>query len=121
MATAQSERASLRLELARLQDERFHSPDDAIETLRAILDEDPAHSEAVLILSQLYEKNGRDAELAELLKAQLDAARDRGDVAGELALLVRLGEVQEGRLHDATAAQETYEQCSSAIRPTRAR
>ncbi len=109
VATAQSERASLRLELARLQVDRFRAPDDAIETLRAILDEDSAHPEAVSTLSQLYEKDGRDAELAELLKAQLDAARDRGDVPGELLLLVRLGEVQENRLHDATAAQETYE------------
>jgi tetratricopeptide (TPR) repeat protein len=31
-------------------------------------------------------------------------------VGGELALLVRLGEVQERRLDDVTAAQETYEQ-----------
>jgi tetratricopeptide (TPR) repeat protein len=109
VATAQSDRANLRLELARLQNDRFRAPDDAIETLRAILDEDAAHPEAVRTLSQLYETNERDAELAELLKSQLDAARDRGDVAGELVLLVRLGEVQENRLHDATAAQETYE------------
>jgi tetratricopeptide (TPR) repeat protein len=109
VATAQSERASLRLELAKLQSDRFKTQDDAIETLRAILDEDPAHPEAVLTLSQLYEKTGRDAELADLLKSQLDGARDRGDAVAEVALLVRLGEVQEGRLNDATAAQETYE------------
>jgi tetratricopeptide (TPR) repeat protein len=109
VATAQSERAALRLELAKLQSEKFNAQDDAIESLRAILDEDPSHAEAVLTLSQLYEKTGRDAELADLLKAQLDAARDRGDTAGELALLVRLGEVQESRLDDATAAQDAYE------------
>jgi len=110
VATAQSERAGLRLELARLHAERFKAPDDAIETLRAILDEDPAHADAVLRLSQLYEQTGRDAELADLLKSQLDVARDRGDVDAELRLLVRLGEVQENRLSDATAAQEAYEQ-----------
>jgi tetratricopeptide (TPR) repeat protein len=109
VATAQTERASLRIELAKLQRDRFKSQDDAIETLRAILDEDPTQAEAVLTLSQLYEAMGRDAELAELLKAQLDAARDRSDIASELALLVRLGEVHEGRLGDATAAQEAYE------------
>ena len=109
VAGAPAERASLRLELSKLQSEKFRAQDDAIETLRAILDEDASHPEAVLTLSQLYEKTGRDAELAELLKAQLDGARDRGDVATELRLLVRLGELQEGRLGDATAAQEAYE------------
>jgi tetratricopeptide (TPR) repeat protein len=109
VASSQAERAGLRLELSKLQAEKFRALDDAIETLRAILDEDPAHPEAVLSLSQLYEKTGRDAELAELLKTQLDGARDRGDVSTELGLLVRLGELQEGRLGDVTAAQEAYE------------
>jgi tetratricopeptide (TPR) repeat protein len=110
VATTQEQRASLRLELARLQNDRFRAPDDAIETLRGVLDEDATHAQAVLTLSQLYEQTGRDAELADLLKAQLDASRERGDVGAELALLVRLGEVQERRLDDVTAAQETYEQ-----------
>ncbi len=109
VATGQAERASLRLELSKLQSAKFRAEDDAIETLRAILDEDPSHAEAVITLSQLYEKTGRDAELAELLKTQLDSARDRSDVATELTILVRLGELQEGRLGDATAAQEAYE------------
>ncbi len=110
VAESQDQRAKLRLELAELQDGRFKAPEDAIETLRAILDEDPTHAQAALILSQIFEQTGRDAELAELLKAQLDAARDRSDAATELALLVRLAEVQEGRLSDVTAANETYEQ-----------
>jgi tetratricopeptide (TPR) repeat protein len=61
-------------------------------------------------LTQLYDQAGRDVELAELLKSQLRAAQGRGDLAAELALLVRLGEVQEGRLGDVASAQETYEQ-----------
>jgi tetratricopeptide (TPR) repeat protein len=110
VATSLTQRTELRLELAKLQAERFRAPEDAIETLRAVLDEDATQSDAVIVLSQLYELTGRDAELAELLKAQLDAARDRADVDAELALLVRLGEVQERRLGDVGAAQETYEQ-----------
>jgi len=113
VASTQDGRAALRLELAALQKDRFSALDDAIETLRGVLDEDPTHAEAVLRLSQLYEQTGRDAELADLLKGQLDAAHDRGDVDAELALLVRLGEVEEGRLGDVTAAQETYEQVLS--------
>ncbi len=110
VATGQAARTTLRLELAELYDGRFQSPEDAIETLRAILDEDPSHGEAAIRLSQLYELTGRDAELADLLRSQLNAAQDRADMATELSLLVRLGEVQERRLNDATAAQHTYEE-----------
>jgi tetratricopeptide (TPR) repeat protein len=109
IASTPSQRAVLRLELAKLHETRFHAPEDAIEALRAILDEEPSHADAVIALSQLYESTGRDAELADLLRAQLDAARDRKDLSSELTLLVRLGEVQEGRLNDVGAAQETYE------------
>jgi tetratricopeptide (TPR) repeat protein len=109
VSTTPSERATLRIKLARLQGEKFQAADDAIETLRGIIDEDPTHADAVLALSELYERTGRDAELAELLKTQVDGARDRHDTAAEVTLLVRLGQVQEGRLDDATAAQETYE------------
>jgi tetratricopeptide (TPR) repeat protein len=110
VAASQTQRAELRLELARLQADRFRAPADAIETLRAILDEEPTHADAVLTLSQMYEQTGRDAELADLLMSQLESARDRGDRGASVLLLVRLGEVQEGRLGDVTAAQETYEQ-----------
>jgi tetratricopeptide (TPR) repeat protein len=110
VAATQEVRAALRLELAKLYADRFHTPEDAIEALRAILDEDPTHAEAVLRLSAMYEQTGRDSELADLLRSQLDAARDRSDVSTELSLLVRLGEVQERRLGDATAAQQTYEE-----------
>jgi tetratricopeptide (TPR) repeat protein len=110
VATSQGARAALRLELAKLYAEPFQAPEDAIETLRAILDEDPTHAEAVLSLSELYEQTGRDSELADLLRSQIDGAKDRQDTTTELSLLVRLGEVQERRLEDATAARQTYEE-----------
>ncbi len=110
VAASQSERTELRLELAVLQGEKFGASDDAVETLRAVLEEDPAHGGALVALSQLYERSGRDADLADLLKSQADAARDRGDAAAELSLRLRLGEIQEENLRDAMAAQETYEQ-----------
>jgi tetratricopeptide (TPR) repeat protein len=109
VATAASERSTLRLELARLQANKFDSPEDAIDTLRAVIDEEPGRTDAVAAISALYEKTGKDAELADLLKTQLEGAVDRGDVASELELLVRLGEMYEGRLGDVSAAQESYE------------
>ena len=102
VATTQEERATLRIELARLQADRFRAPDDAIETLRGILDEDPSHPQAVLTLSQLFEQTGRDAELADpvsythlALKFQLlvDAAaryeKDLGDRREAVECLVQ--------------------------------
>ncbi|MCL2448302.1 MAG: tetratricopeptide repeat protein [Polyangiaceae bacterium] len=109
VATSLAQRTELRLELARLQADRFRAPEDAIESLRAVLEEDPVQPDAVLLLSQLYELTGRDAEMADLLRAQLDGARERADVDTELTLLVRLGEVEERRLGDVAAAQWTYE------------
>jgi golgin subfamily B member 1 len=102
-------RSVLRLDLARLQDQRFEAPKDAADTLRAVLEEEPGHSEAVVLLSQLLEKSGQDEELADLLNDQIRLARERSDADAECVLLMRLGEVYEGRLKDTTRALATYE------------
>ncbi|MEO6420657.1 MAG: tetratricopeptide repeat protein, partial [Polyangiaceae bacterium] len=101
-------RATLRIDLAKLQDS-LDNPSDAIATLRAILDEDPTHADAVIALSQLLEKGGHDEDLAELLGSQIEHARERGDASSELSLQVRLGEVFENRLKDTPRALATYE------------
>jgi len=108
MAESPSARTSLRLELSRLNREKFRSLDTAIELLRAILEEEPGQSEAVVTLSELYEETQRDEELADLLSTQISAARERGDVASELRFQVRLGEVYDSRLGDRGRAIETY-------------
>jgi len=108
LAESQAGRSALRLELARLNEERFHSPDTAIELLRAVLDDEPGRGDAVVALSELYEKTKRDEELAELLSSQIEGARARGDVAAELTFQVRLGEVYDSRLGDREKAIDTY-------------
>lgn len=108
MAESPSARTALRLELARLNRDKFQALDTAIDHLRAILDEEPGQSEAVVALSELYEKTQRDEELAELLSTQINAARDRGDTSNELRFQVRLGEVYDSRLSDRTRAIDTY-------------
>jgi tetratricopeptide (TPR) repeat protein len=107
-ATTPAERARLRMELARLHDDKFESPGEAVQTLRAVLDEDPSHAEAVAMLSRIFERTGRDEDLAELLDAQTKLARDKGDAAAELALRVRLGELYESKLKDPGRALEAY-------------
>jgi tetratricopeptide (TPR) repeat protein len=95
--------------LAQLEIDRFDHTDAAIEQLRAVLDEEPGHADAVLGLSRLYEKNGRDQDLADLLSQQIDAAAGRGDVAAAVKLLVRLGDVFEKRLSDPERAIDAFQ------------
>ncbi|MEO7097440.1 MAG: tetratricopeptide repeat protein, partial [Polyangiales bacterium] len=102
-------RSQLRLELATLQQTDLERPDDAVETLRAILDEEPAHGQAVERLGVIYESLGKHEDLAELLAAQIERATAVGDSAGELSLRVRLGELYATQLKDPTRAIETYE------------
>jgi tetratricopeptide (TPR) repeat protein len=109
VADAPDKRSELRLELARLNAERFASADAAIELLRAVLEDEPGRADAVVFLSELYEKTQRDEELAELLSSQIDGARARGDAQAELRFQVRLGEVYETRLGDRARAIETYQ------------
>jgi tetratricopeptide (TPR) repeat protein len=108
VAQTPSQRTTLRLELTKLLADRG-AHEDAIEQLRAILDEEPGDSQAVLALSQLYEKTGRDEDLADLLTSQIELAKDRGDASAELTLIVRLGEIYESRLADAARAIDTYQ------------
>jgi tetratricopeptide (TPR) repeat protein len=107
-ASSEDARSTLRIELAKLQDAMGDAA-AAIESLRSVLEENRGHAEAVVALSELLEKGGKDDELAELLHGQIDVAKERGDVAAELTLQVRLGEVYEVRLRDAQKALATFE------------
>src|SRR6185312_4845889 len=61
-----------------------------------------------LTLGRLYEKNGRDEDLAELLSQQVDAAQGRGDVPAAVKLLGRLGSVYESKLGEPERAMDTF-------------
>ncbi|MFO7177475.1 MAG: tetratricopeptide repeat protein [Pseudomonadota bacterium] len=108
VATSPAIRSALRLELARLTEERFASRESAIDLLRAVLDDDPTQEQAVERLSDLYERTQRDEDLAELLTRQIEDARDRGDLTAELRFQVRLGDIYESRLEDRARAIDTY-------------
>ena len=86
MAESPAARTALRLELSQLNRDKFKSLDTAIDLLRAILEEEPGQSEAVVALSELYEETQRDEELAELLSTQISAAQSRGDIGQRAAL-----------------------------------
>ena len=107
VASNPAERSLIRLELARLK-EALKKDDDAIELLRAVLDEEANHAEAVISLSRLYEKTGQDEELADLLERQIESAKERGALDVEIELLLRIAEVSERRLSDVGRAVRTY-------------
>jgi golgin subfamily B member 1 len=111
VAPGPEQRTTLRLELAKLQSasSKKGAKEDAIDTLRSILEEDPANHDTVLALSQLYETTGRDEDLAVLLDSQIALAKGRNDTGAELSLTVRLGEIYESRLGNTVKAIETYE------------
>lgn len=109
MSDAAAERSALRLELAKLNVERFELTDAAVELLRIVLDDDAGNGDAVVMLSELYEAAQRDEELAELLSAQIEGAKTRGDMQAELRFQVRLGEIYETRLNDRNKAIAMYQ------------
>ncbi|MFO0588788.1 MAG: tetratricopeptide repeat protein [Polyangiaceae bacterium] len=89
------ERGRLRLERARLvlsQDEAR-----AIDLLREVLEEDPSQAEAARLLAGVFERQGRLDDLADLLRGQLDAAKDREDARAVTELSMRLGALLEKR------------------------
>jgi tetratricopeptide (TPR) repeat protein len=108
-AQSPGERTVLRIEQARLQAGKLKAPSDAIDTLRAVLDEESGNATAVVELSQLYEATGKDDELAELLTTQIELSHERGDLESELVFKVRLGEIYETRLRDVPRAIETFQ------------
>lgn len=106
-ASTPEDRAALRIDLARLQGERGKS-DEAIAALRAIVDEDETHTEAVLALSDLLEKKEAHADLAELTAKRVERAR-RESSSDLTALEMRLAKLYEEKLDDSKRALATYE------------
>jgi tetratricopeptide (TPR) repeat protein len=109
-AASVSERAALRIELAHLVLERFAATQDAVDTLRAVLEEDPDHEAAAAELARVLDAAGRHGELAELTTTGALRAKERGDAEAEIAARLRLGEILELKVGDAGAALEAYEE-----------
>ncbi|MDX2051207.1 MAG: tetratricopeptide repeat protein [Polyangiaceae bacterium] len=108
-AESPSARSSLRLDLAKLQAGPLKAPSQAVELLQAILEDEPGQPEAVVFLSELLEQAGRDEELADLLRIQIEFARERNETEKELRFQLRLAEICETRLSDRARAISVYE------------
>ena len=68
---------------------------DAVDVLKAILDEDQENQDAAQKLASLYERSGYDEDLVELYQSQLDIARDNEDLGTIAELSIKLGQLLE--------------------------
>ncbi|MBX3225833.1 MAG: tetratricopeptide repeat protein [Labilithrix sp.] len=101
------ERSKLRLERVKVQMQKLKlSDDDAAQELRDIVDEHPANVDAAHLLGTIFERGGREEDLAQLLASQLESAKDRQDAEAVSSLSRRLGMLLEKR--DRNQAKDVY-------------
>ncbi len=95
-------RHGLRLELAQtlLDAQRI---DDAIDTLRNLLMEDPSHGQAGALLLEAYQRAGRHDDVLELLRERLMSAQGNGDPSAVVDAARALAVVQRDRGADTDA------------------
>ncbi|MBN1656341.1 MAG: tetratricopeptide repeat protein [Deltaproteobacteria bacterium] len=107
-AETSTDRIAVRIQLARLAELQFDERYKAIEQLNEILAEDPRNRDALDELERLYTVDERWVELGELLSRRADAAFQATEAEEEIAVLLRLGELNQNRLRDNAAAIAAY-------------
>jgi tetratricopeptide (TPR) repeat protein len=86
-------RADLRVELAKLIEPS--RPDEAAAELDEVLKDNDDNDAAAAVLTRIYERQGREEDLAALLDRRLSSARARDDAEGVLQISLRLGSIVE--------------------------
>ena len=109
MAEDVDTRTRIRVQLALVAEQQLGDRTRAIDELREIVLELPRHPDANAALERLLEAEGRFGDLVDQLERRAELARAGGDSAGELALLVRVGELIEERLGNRNRAIAVYE------------
>ncbi|MES1183500.1 MAG: tetratricopeptide repeat protein [Myxococcales bacterium] len=106
-----AQRSQLRLERADLLLQTPGNEEPAIKALFEVISDDPSCISAVARLRELLVATGRDAELATLLSAELDRAKDQNDVARVVALSLELSRL----LSDKRQLDAALEVCRAAL------
>ena len=96
----------LYLRVARVFEEELGSNVDAIERYRRVLEFDPEHEGAIQALDRLYEKEGMWADLADVLRLEVERAEE----AEQVRQLIRLGTLYETALDDVNEAIAAYKE-----------
>jgi len=104
------ERASARVALARLADERLGRPAQARDLYRGALHDDPTHADAIADVLQQAEARSQWSVVANLLERRFEMQSSADDRAVTAA---RLGGLLAGPLADRTAAHRWLEQAAA--------
>jgi tetratricopeptide (TPR) repeat protein len=92
------------LRAARIFEEELGSNVEAIERFRRVLEIEPEQETAILALDRLYQKEGMWADLADILRLEVERAEGEAKVP----LLLRLGTLFESALEDVNQAIGVY-------------
>src|SRR5262249_51530799 len=95
--------------LVTLAIDKHKSPDDALGHLHQILQLQPREPEANAQMLELLERTERFNDLIDVLTEHANRQAQKGDTAGEIALLVRAAEVWEEKLKNPEASTEILE------------
>jgi tetratricopeptide (TPR) repeat protein len=99
------ERKQILYEIARLYETHIGDANAAIETYRAVLEDDPADATALAALDALYAKTGDWERYAEVLRQRIDLESDEGVLVD---LKFRLAGTELKYLGDERAALDNY-------------
>ena len=99
------EREQIHARIAAIWEEAIGNPDEAIAAWKEALGDNAGSLTALRALDRLFVHKGLDLDLADNLQRQLELASEEDE---QVRLLSRLGQLREKKLHDITAAVETY-------------
>jgi tetratricopeptide (TPR) repeat protein len=92
-------------EIAKLYEEQIGDANSAIETYRAVLEDDPADAPALAALDRLYRETEAYQEYADVLRRRIELDVNEGEL---IDLKYRLAETERGHLGDDAGALENY-------------
>ena len=105
LVRSSDEREQIHARIATIWEEAIGNPDEAIAAWKEALGDNSGSLTALRALDRLFVQKGLDLDLADNLQRQLELASDEDE---QVRLLSRLGQLRERKLHDVTAAVETY-------------
>ncbi len=98
-------REHLFVQMARIQDEKLGSPEDAVASYKRVLELDPASQTALGALDALFTRQKMWSDLAENLESQLSLATEDEQ---QIALMLRLAALRETEMDQIDQAIEGY-------------
>ncbi|MCA9627067.1 MAG: tetratricopeptide repeat protein [Myxococcales bacterium] len=105
LAVEPEERKQILYGIARLHEERLSALDQAIETYRAVLEDDPVDTTALEALDRLYSQTENWGPYAEILSRRIELDVGENEL---IDLKFRLAKTQLEQLDDPAAALENY-------------